>query len=575
MTQSSTYSKQPIINLAAICAQKGVANFIISPGSRSAPLTVAFARQPELQCRMVMDERAAAFIALGLAQQTGQPVGVVCTSGTAGLNYAPAVTEAFFQRIPLLIFTADRPPEWIDQQDGQTIRQTNLYGSHIRASFQLPVDYSHPDAQWHLERIISEAINTTRWPVPGPVQVNVPLREPLYPPPGAVVQPQPERKIIQLQPVQATLPASTWDNLLAGWQRAERKLVVAGLHPYNSQLTAALSAIQQNQEVAVIGDLTANIHQAGARLHLWDMVLGTKSSSIWEALAPDLLVTFGGQVVSKYLKLFLRKYKPRQHWHIDPAGQAIDTFQSLTRIIPTEASYFFAHLSRRAQFQTTASAAETYLDVWLKQEAKAQKQLAAFLAEAPFGEFQAVHQVIQALPEPSRLQLGNSMPVRYANFIGLAGRDIQVNANRGTSGIDGTVSTTVGAALATDQIITLITGDLAFFYDRNALWHNNVPKNLRLVILNNHGGGIFKLIDGPNNLPDPELTTYFETPHSLNAKNTAADHNCAYYHCTNVDELQQHLQAFFTPGTTAAILEIETDRAINTEVFQKFKAMLA
>lgn len=575
MTQSSTYSKQPIINLAAICARKGVRNFIISPGSRSAPLTVAFARQPELQCRIVMDERAAAFIALGLAQQTGQPVGLVCTSGTAGLNYAPAVTEAFYQRIPLLIFTADRPPEWIDQQDGQTIRQTNLYGSHIRASFQLPVDYSHPDAQWHLERIISEAINTTRWPVPGPVQVNVPLREPLYPSPGAVVQPQPERKIIQLQPVQATLPASTWDDLLAGWQRAERKLVVAGLHPYNSQLTAALSAIQQNPKVAVIGDLTANIHQAGGRLHLWDMALGTKSSAIWEALAPELLVTFGGQVVSKYLKLFLRKYKPRQHWHIDPAGQAIDTFQSLTRIIPTEASYFFAHLSRQAQFQATASTAETYLDVWLKQEAKAQKQLAAFLAEAPFGEFQAAHQVMQALPEPSRLQLGNSMPVRYANFIGLAGRDIQVNANRGTSGIDGTVSTTVGAALATDQITTLITGDLAFFYDRNALWHNNVPKNLRLVILNNHGGGIFKLIDGPNNLPDPELTTYFETPHSLNAKNTAADHNCAYYHSTNADELQQHLPAFFTPGATAAILEIETDHAINTEVFQKFKAMLA
>ncbi len=575
MTPSSTYIKQPIINLAAICAQKGVRNFIISPGSRSAPLTVAFARQPELQCRMVMDERAAAFIALGLAQQTGQPVGLVCTSGTAGLNYAPAVTEAFYQHIPLLIFTADRPPEWIDQQDGQTIRQTNLYGSHIRASFQLPVDYSHPDAQWHLERLISEAINTTRWPVPGPVQVNVPLREPLYPPPGAVVQPQPERKIIQLQSVEATLPASTWDDLLAGWQRAGRKLVVAGLHPYNSQLTAALSAIQQNPEVAVIGDLTANIHQAGSRLHLWDMALGTKSSAILEALAPELLVTFGGQVVSKYLKLFLRKYKPRQHWHIDPAGQAIDTFQSLTRVIPTEASYFFAQLSRQAQFQAAASPVNTYLDVWLKQEAKAQKQLTTFLAEAPFGEFQAVHQVMQTLPEPSRLQLGNSMPVRYANFIGLAGRDIRVNANRGTSGIDGTVSTTVGAALATDQMTTLITGDLAFFYDRNALWHNNVPKNLRLVILNNHGGGIFKLIDGPNNLPDPELTTYFETPHPLNAKNTAADHNCAYYHCTNADDLQQHLPAFFTPGTRAAILEIETDRTINTEVFQKFKAMLA
>ena len=569
MTAPDSFAKQPIFNIAEICARHGVENVIISPGSRSAPLTVAFSRQPNLCCRVVMDERAAGFIALGLAQQTQTPVALVCTSGTAGLNYAPAVTEAFYQRIPLLIFTADRPPEWIDQQDGQTIRQTNLYGAHVRGSYQLPVDYSHPDAVWHLERLISEAINAARWPVPGPVQINVPLREPLYPPPNLTARPEPEGKLIRRQPAQAVLSAEEWGELESVWQRAGKKMILGGLHSPDRPLSAALSRLQQDSSVALLADLTANLHPSAMSLHHWDMVLGTKLESTLEALAPDLIVSFGGQIVSKYLKLFLRKYRPAVHWHLDPAGQHIDTFQSLTRIIPTKPAYFIACLADR-----NFSGPAPYGQSWQKQEAKAQKMLAAFLADVPFGEFRAVHEVMQALPDFSQLQLSNSMPVRYANFIGLPGRPIQVNANRGTSGIDGVLSTTVGAALAGHQLTTLITGDLAFFYDRNALWHNQVPPNLRVVLLNNHGGGIFNLIDGPNNLPADELSTYFETPHPLTARNTAADHRCTYFHCATAEQLQAQLPAFFNPNLGPAILEIETDGATNTKVFQQFKEMI-
>jgi len=570
MSQNSF--KQPIINIAEICARKGARQFILSPGSRSAPLTVAFARHPELSCRVVMDERAAAFIALGLAQQTRSPVGLVCTSGTAGLNYAPAVTEAFYQQIPLLVFTADRPPEWIDQQDGQTIRQSNLYGVHSRASLQLPVDYSHPDAQWHLERIISEAINATMWPIPGPVHINVPLREPLYPAPEPAVQAQPDRKLIQVHRPQLTLPPQERATLGALWQQAERKLILAGLHPPDPDLSQASMALHQDPSLVILADLTANLHAAGAQFHYWDMILGAKPGPTLAALAPDLLITFGGQIVSKSVKLFLRQHRPREHWHIDPAGQAIDTFQSLTRLIPATPTYLFESMAPYTR--TAGREGETYFGRWQEQESPAQGSLASFLREAPFGEFQAVSQVLQALPEPSRLQLGNSMPVRYANLIGLAGRQIQVNANRGTSGIDGTVSTTVGAALTTGQITTLITGDLGFFYDRNGLWHNHIPSNLRIVVLNNHGGGIFKLIAGPGNLPEAELTTYFETPHPLTARNTALDHGCAYFHCRTRDELQSHLAGFFAPELGPAILEIETDRQVNTAVFQQFKQLL-
>ncbi|GAB3818211.1 hypothetical protein GCM10028895_15180 [Pontibacter rugosus] len=174
---------QPVVNIAEICALKGVQNVVLSPGSRCAPLTIAFARHPKLNVRTVSDERAAAFIALGMALTTGKPTVLVCTSGTAALNYAPAVAEAYFQQVPLLILTADRPPEWIDQLDGQTIRQQKVYGQHIKQSYTFPVDFSHPDATWHSERLVSEALNETVSFPAGPVHINVPLREPFTLPP--------------------------------------------------------------------------------------------------------------------------------------------------------------------------------------------------------------------------------------------------------------------------------------------------------------------------------------------------------------------------------------------------------
>ncbi len=567
---------QTLANIADICARSGMGDIIISPGSRSAPLTVSFCRHPDLRCRVVMDERAAGFMALGLAQQTGKPVGLICTSGTATLNYGPAVAEAFYQQLPLLIFTADRPPEWIDQQDGQTIRQQNLYFPHCRGSFNLPVDYTHPDARWHAERIISEAINRALGPIAGPVQINVPLREPLYPAADQAVEPQPNRKIIRTVAVQASLAKADWQKLRSTWQQAGKKLIVGGMHP---AAPPALDRLQHDPSVALIADLTANVHQTGGRLPYWELALETKSAPIRERLAPDLLVTFGGPVVSKTLKSLLREYQPRSHWHIEPGGQIIDTFQSLTQVIPLNAATFFETLAHLADQpggdHVPAGAPSTYFDAWRSLGQKAHKLLVSFMAEAPFNEFQAAYDCLQALPEASRLQLSNSMPIRYANLIGLPERNIQVNSNRGVSGIDGCLSTAVGAAWTTERITTLITGDLAFFYDRNGLWHSHVPANLRIIILNNHGGGIFKLIDGPTSLSAAELEAYFFTPHPLTAKNSAADFDCDYFYCQDRPTLNQQLNEFFAPRRNAAILEIDTDSTVNAAAYRQFKTMLA
>ena len=598
MTNSNPTKFDILGRVAALCAAQGMQHVIVSPGSRSAPLTVAFHRQPNLQCRVVMDERAAGFIALGLAQQTGRSVGLICTSGTAALNYGPAVTEAFYQQIPLIVFTADRPPEWIDQQDGQTIHQQQLYGPHCRGSFDFPVDHQHPDAQWHAERLVSEALNRAVWPTPGPVQINVPLREPLYLAPESQINLAANRPPIRLAIGEPSLTEESWADMLATWQQAGSKLVIAGTHPPDSALSAALIAVQNDPTVVVIGDITANLHQSGSRVDHADMLLGTKSAATLAALRPELIVSFGGPVVSKYLKLFLRKNPPQAHWYIQPAGQVIDTFQALTQVITVNPLYFFGTLAERAANVASpipprggekieipsfgglgGPEPATYQAVWLNLEKQAQQLLPKFFVDMPFSEFAAVYEVMRRLPAHSRLQLGNSMPVRYASYIGLGpavgATNIRVNANRGTSGIDGSLSTTVGAALATTEMTTLISGDLAFFYDRNGLWHHHIPPNLRVVILNNHGGGIFKLIDGPNKLPEAELDEYFFTPQPLTAKNTAADHHCTYFYCDNLTDLQRHLTEFFVPRSQAAILEIETDGAINTRVFQEFKGRLA
>lgn len=562
---------QTLVNLAHLCTRQGIQHFILSPGSRSAPLTIAFNRNPHLNCRVVTDERAAGFIALGLAQQTGQPVGLICTSGTAAANYGPAVIEAYYQRVPLLVFTADRPPEWIDQQDGQTIHQPHLYAPHTRGNFQLPVEASHADAQWHAERIISEAINRARRPIPGPVHINVPLREPLYPQPGTIAEPRPGLKPIQLSRPQLRVCAADWPDLQAEWRAANRKLVIAGLQPPDAELSAALTDLLRDPSVAVVADVAANLHPIAGVVHHVDAISGAKPATAADALKPDLVVSFGGPVVSKTLKLFVRKYPPAHHWHIDPGGEHIDTFRALTRVIPADPAPFFSELAH------LPNSSGAYQADWQTQENSARRALSALLSDIPFGEFAAVQRVLAALPAQSNLQLGNSMAVRYAGFIGLdqVAPGIRADSNRGTSGIDGSLSTAVGAALATDRLTTLITGDLAFFYDRNGLWHTHLPPNLRVILLNNHGGGIFKLIDGPSNLPAPELEEYFFTPQPLSAERTAADHGCDYGFAADADSLEAQLPAFFAPRSRPAILEIETDSAINTEVFRQFKKLSA
>jgi 2-succinyl-5-enolpyruvyl-6-hydroxy-3-cyclohexene-1-carboxylate synthase len=564
---------KPIINLVDILARKGVNNALISPGSRNAPLTIALVRHPDIITKSISDERSAAFMALGMAQNLHQPVALCCTSGSAAYNYAPAVAEAFFQEIPLIILTADRPKEWIHQHDGQTIYQTDIFGKHVKQSFEIGADYEHPDAVWHIERTINHAVNLAKTEPRGPVHINIPLREPFYPAENEEIIFNGDARIVELLESEKNLSNESWANLMNEFQGFDKILIAGGQQELNSDLALILNNLQEEFQVVCLGDSISNFGFEAISKH--DIFLKPEN----ENLRPELLITFGKSFISKGLKAFLRKNKAVEHWHLQPGDHLIDNFQSLTKIIPMMPLDFFKKLYEDLDFEQFKGGDEeerdgTFLNDWFSQERKAKFYVERFfdniIHQENFNEFYCIKYLMDSLPGNCQLHLANSMSVRYANYVGVEPKkNIEIFANRGTSGIDGCVSTAVGQALSTDKLVFLLVGDVAFFYDRNGLWNQYLPNNLRIILLNNHGGGIFRMIDGPSK--QPELNDYFETIQSQNAERTAADAGMDYFIVKNVEDLEKYSIEFLSSQGKSKIIEIETDSINNTEIFKKFK----
>lgn len=549
---------QPILDLVAICAQKGIQNAILSPGSRCAPLTLAFARHPDIHSRTISDERSAAFIALGMAQQLGQPVVLVCTSGSAALNYFPAISEAFFQQIPLLILTADRPAEWIDQWDGQTIFQEEVYGKHVKKTFRFPDSFEQKDQVWHAGRTVNEAINLSKQFPAGPVHINIPLREPFYPTQGERFEyPEKPREFTTVSS-QSQLSEESLKHIKNRLQEVKRLMVVPGQQKPNLQLQTLLDQLAKNKNVVVVADTISNL-QGEQSISLHDHWLGNEN--LHADLAPDLVISFGKSVISKSLKQFLRKQEI-SHWHIQPDGQAKDTYQQLTRVLACSPIGFFTWLTQNLPTQESG-----FAEAWMSLEKKIQAALNGVFESVEFGEYSSLHTLLKKIPPFSKIHLANSMAVRYVNFLGK--RNQEIICNRGTSGIDGSNSTAVGCTFTTKEPVTLITGDMAFFYDRNAFWHNYATPNLRIVILNNHAGGIFRLIDGP--AMQPELEEFFETRQKLTAFHLAAEFGFEYQLVKNQEELDKALSNFYNPSLKPKILEIESSSAKNAEILKLVK----
>ncbi len=543
-----------INHIAAACAAAPIKYAIICPGSRNAPLIMAFARHPDIECHSVVDERSAGFIALGMAQRLQQPVVLICTSGSAVVNFYPAVVEAFYQHIPLLVITADRPPEMIDQWDGQTLHQKNIFGKHVKNSYTLPDDYTSPQV---FSQTTIQASKETMQGIKAPVHINVPLREPLY---QAKEETFSYPTIKQETKKNLPTPLDT-TALQKAFTTAKNVLIFNGAGVENKDNTTIFKAI--NGKAVIISDTVSNQHK-GANINYWDFLLAKKE--LHTQLPPDILITTGTSTVSKNLKLFLRQYKPKHHFHISPTGNIADPFQTQPLLIQDNISTVLSNLDWENK-------TETYYNYWQQWDNRITQLTENYFKKVAFGEFSAAKTILNSLPNQSIVQLANSMAVRWANLLGVPKHLKNIHSNRGVSGIDGCTSTAVGAAfLAKNEIVTLITGDIAFFYDSNALWNKFAPANLRIIILNNGGGGIFRLIDGTGQMT--ELSEFLETKHQRNAALIAKDMNIEYAIANNYTELAQELESFYTPSNTPKILEVFTETEINIQIFNKYKQLI-
>lgn len=536
-------------SIIEICKAKNIQRIIISPGSRNAPLTIGFASDPFFTCYSIADERCAAFFGMGIAQQEQFPIALVCTSGSALLNYYPAVAEAFYSQIPLIVISADRPTQKIDIGDGQTIRQRNVYENHILYSANL-----HEEANVENDMLINNAINTAI-AKKGPVHINAPFEEPLYNTVDALtVTPT----IIDME----ELPPAFKDYTpyVEDWNKSAKKLVLVGVNTPHVLSEAIVNWLANDPSVVVLTETTSNLHHPMFIEHI-DRIITTFSQEDFENLQPDILVTFGGMVVSKRIKAFLRKYKPGQHWHIDTLRH-YDTYTALNKTVFETPEVFFEMLQNNTQ--PLASSYQAWmLGIATQRLAKHN----AFLKTTPFSDLKVFEVLFDQLPQHTQLQISNSSAIRYAQLLKIDS-SVEVFCNRGTSGIDGSTSTAIGAAVASNKPTVLITGDISFLYDSNGLWNNYIPSNFKIVLLNNRGGGIFRIL--PGHKENEIFNTFFETTHNHTAEHLAKMYGFNYLTAENEAQLKEVALQFWNTNNQPCILEVFTPTQINNEVLSNY-----
>lgn len=568
-------NKPHIRNLVEICAQKGIRQVIISPGSRNAPLVISFNNHGHFNCLSIPDERVAGFFALGIAQQTRKPVIITCTSGTASLNFAPAIAEAFYQKIPLLVLTADRPVEWIHQGEGQSIAQRDVFANYVKRSYELPQEIQDNDGLWSANRIICEAIDQTTEGCGGPVHINIPFREPLYDTNDYSAIPLP--KIIKTADFEQRLTTTQLTTFAKIWKQSKRKMILAGLLPLAKkeyfQLNKIVKKISKDPSVATLPEITSNLFNKKF-ISDFDSVLSTVSEKEIKLFQPDLLITIGGSFISKRIKLWLRKHPPKAHWHIDKINYHLDTFQGLTNTVNMKPAIFFEQLLLKVSDSLKIPTPfNNYQKTWKNRAKKIQKAQKKYLNKAAWSDLQAFKIILPILPKNTNLHLANSTPVRYAQLFETR-KDIIYNANRGVAGIDGSTSTATGAAYINQQPTTVITGDISFFYDSNAFWQHHLTATLRIILINNSGGNIFRFIKGPDTTA--QLEDYFEAHHERSAEYIAKTYNLNYFVAENEADLKKVLIPFYkkSKSNRPAILEVKTPNVESAAVWRAYYAFL-
>ncbi|MAU49379.1 MAG: 2-succinyl-5-enolpyruvyl-6-hydroxy-3-cyclohexene-1-carboxylate synthase [Flavobacteriaceae bacterium] len=580
--------KYPIIPVAQTlilsCLKFDFFDVVISPGSRNVPLAIGFASNKKFKCYSIVDERSAAFFALGLSQKSKKPTILVCTSGSALLNYYPAVAEAYYSEIPLIILSADRPEYKINIGDGQTINQSNVFEKNILYSNSLKQDCSHATVEIiksNLQKIVNDeadfskieklqksvqknnqeiieiafnlSINKMQ-----PVHLNVPMEEPLYefndsPSISVKVKKKTEKK-----------PSLTdLDNFYKVINKASKIMILIGVSDGNILSKKSIQKINSCSSIIVMKEHTSNVFNESFISNI-DRLIGpielqSKSDSVFDELSPEIVISLGGMIVSKKLKSFLRNYKPRKHFHI---GNNIskDSFYSGVKHIKTTANKFFENIDLN-------KSDSKYFDKWNRLNSSKLDLHNQYMKVINFSDLKVFEILTNCIPKKYNIQVSNSTPIRYFQLFDLKNKNMMF-ANRGTSGIDGSTSTAIGSSIQNDSPVLLVTGDLSFFYDVNALWNNHIPKNFRIIIINNSGGGIFKILPGfkENNL----FSEFIETQHNLSARLIAKMFNFNYTRVSTKFGLNLYLRTFFKNSKKPKILEIKTSSVKSTKILKDY-----
>lgn len=488
--------------LAGLLAEAGVRRIVVSPGSRCAPLVLALSRSGRFDIRVIIDERSAAFAGLGMALATDEPVALVCTSGSAVLNYAPALAEAFYRRVPLIAVSADRPADMIDIRDSQTIRQPGALAAVVRSSVDI-ADVRSPRELRYANRLMNDAVNAALGRVRGPVHINMQFDAPLTPATSEKPVPYARRIPVIVPPAELRL-----DGVLAGIDRHARVLVlVAAAHP-SERFARSAARIAREGRIAILAEAQANLHDVPGFFN--------PKPDFSVPAAPDIVVTAGGSLCSAALKSYLRSLPHLRHISLGADDNLNDTFGVLAETVDCDEGAFLealaAHVEGDAAFATG----------W--RECFGGDHSACSIVSATIAE------LVRRMP-CAAFHFSNGMSVRYAQTVRFGTAD-RVEANRGVSGIEGATSTAIGYAMASDRPVVLVSGDMSAAYDVGALAIAGIPAHFRMMVVDNGGGDIFRAVRTTRGLPETER--FFATPPRLPLKALAEAYGFRY--CDNIDD---------------------------------------
>ncbi|MFJ7827161.1 2-succinyl-5-enolpyruvyl-6-hydroxy-3-cyclohexene-1-carboxylic-acid synthase [Psychrobacillus sp. NPDC096623] len=539
--------------------QAGIQDVVMCPGSRSTPLAYAFAKSGCFQFYRQIDERSAGYFALGIAKAKKAPVVLLCTSGTAAANFFPAIVEAFYARVPLLVVTADRPHELREVGAPQAIDQLHLFGKHVKWTVDFPIPEKDDANLAFVERHILRAVSTSKAFPMGPVHINVPFREPLLldmeKSSPTVNMHAPE--IGKLVPSEEFL---AWYNDIL--QNETKGIIIVG---DSLQATEGFWEFAKMVQWPVLVDPLSNLRTSipvdclDLCIDQYDAIL--KNDAFQKVAAPNIVIRFGAQPVSKPLMLYLKALKPEIYIVVDESPIYRDSLHIATHHVQVEAQSLW--------IKTVEKSASTYLDSWSKANRIATNHVNSYIQkETDEGALAGV--LFDTLPDKSFLFASSSMPIRDLDtFFNKTNKNIQLYANRGTNGIDGVVSTALGTQAALNRPGYLLIGDLAFLHDLNGLIVSRFHRcDMTIIVMNNDGGGIFSY------LPQSTETNYFEhlfgTPTGLEFSHIAAMYNAQYNAVHTKEDFKEALAG--EKSKDIRLIEVFTNRQVNTETHRKLWA---